>query len=137
MVLTFAVGVAKPCRVVAVSVAEATLTRMKWNADTRTLELTARNIAALTQKLDDPLSARTLITPCQGLMVTAVEDGAANPALLAENVLHLTRSQLGVLATVGATVTVADVAVVAVPDEAHYSDRQSGEVYMPSSGERW
>lgn len=110
---------------------------MKWIPDTRTLELTARNIAALTAKLDDPLSARTLVEPNGELMVTAVEDGAANPALLAEAVLHLTRGQLAVLATVGATVTVADVAVVAVPDSAHYGDRAAGEVYMPSSGERW
>ncbi|MCB0930085.1 MAG: hypothetical protein KDB70_19720 [Mycobacterium sp.] len=110
---------------------------MKWTPDTRTLELTERNVAALTAKLDDPLSARTLITPCQGLMVTAVEDDAANPAALAENVLHLTRSQLLTLAEAGATVTVADVRVVAVPDAAHYANRLAGEVYMPSSGERW
>ena len=42
------------------------------------------------------------------LMVTAVEDDAANPAALAENVLHLTRSQLLTLAEAAAHPLFAD-----------------------------
>lgn len=39
-----------------------------------TLELTRRNLRALLAKLDDPRSARTLISPCGRLAVRAVED---------------------------------------------------------------
>ena len=110
---------------------------MKWNAETGTLELTARNVAALTAKLDDPLSARQLVSPGGGAMVHAVDtanpDTAASAA--AEGVITLTRAQLAELATEGAAVTVADITVRSVPDAAHYSDRPSGVVYMPTSGE--
>lgn len=46
---------------------------MKWIPDTRTLELSARNICALTDKLDDELSARSIGSPCgatEGATVT-------------------------------------------------------------------
>lgn len=49
---------------------------MKWIPGTSTLELTARNVTALLDKLDDPMSQRTLITPCRFLAVTAVETPA-------------------------------------------------------------
>lgn len=38
------------------------------------LELTRRNLDTLLQKLDDPLSAKTLICPEQKIYVRAVED---------------------------------------------------------------
>ena len=57
------------------------------------VELTRRNLKALLNKLDDPISQRTLIDP--------------------DN----------------------QVAVRAVPDSEHYSDRKPGAVYMPSTGE--
>lgn len=108
---------------------------MKWISDSRTLELTQRNVAALSDKLDDPLSARTLRSPCGEVFVTAVEAAGAAEAVAAPDVVPLTRSMLADLATPGATVTVAGVQVVSVEDAAHYADRDPGAVYMPSSGE--
>jgi hypothetical protein len=60
-----------------------------------TVELTRRNLEVLLAKLDDPLSARTLV------------DGSGL------------------------------VQVKAVENEEHYADRDPGEVYMPSTGERY
>ena len=57
------------------------------------VELTRRNLQALLDKLDDPLSERTLIDPTYRIAVKAVEDSE------------------------------------------HYSDRAPGAVYMPTSGE--
>jgi hypothetical protein len=65
--------------------------------DPPVLELSRRNLQALLDKLDDPLSARTLISP--GRM--------GDPYI----------------------------AVKAVEDAEHYTDRPAGEVYMPSTGE--
>ncbi|CAJ1505277.1 hypothetical protein [[Mycobacterium] burgundiense] len=108
---------------------------MKWIPDTDTLELTQRNITALTDKLDDPLSARTLRSPCGQIMATAVPSAGAGEAVAAPGTVPLTRSQLEELAVMGAEVRVAGITVVAVPDEAHYGDRPAGTVYMPSSRE--
>ncbi|WP_458317867.1 hypothetical protein [Mycolicibacterium brisbanense] len=110
---------------------------MEWIEATRTLELTARNVNALTAKLDDPQSARQLRSGCGGATVHAVETITADKAAAAasEGVVTVTRAQLGVLATEGATVTVAGITVRSVPDSAHYSTRPSGVVVMPSTGE--
>lgn len=108
-----------------------------------TLELSQRNVAALAAKLDDPLSVRTLVSPCRRAMVRAVEDtecsDSAVTAAAAEGVVLVSRSQLRQLGTVGARVLVAGVRVDAVTNAAHYRDRlvPPGEVYMPSSGDRW
>lgn len=110
---------------------------MKWDSETSTLELTARNVAALTAKLDDPLSARTLRSPCRLVMVTAVETAGGGEAVAAPGTVPLTRAQLVELAAQGAEVRVAAVRVVSVADAAHYGSRDPGTVYMPSSGERW
>lgn len=111
---------------------------MKWIPDTSTMELTARNVAALTQKLDDPLSKRTLISPDpHRIAVTAVESAGAAESVAAPDTIPLTRAQLEQLATEGAEVRVAGVRVVAVADSEHYSNRLAGQVYMPSTGERW
>ena len=40
---------------------------MKWIPSSSTLELTNRNVTALLDKLDDPLSARSLVSPCRFL----------------------------------------------------------------------
>ncbi len=109
--------------------------RMKWIPETTTLELTARNICALTDKLDDPLSARSIVAPRGVPLVQAVEDGQRSESAGTEAVVQLTRSELAVLATEGATVTVGSVTVVAVPDAAHYKTRAPGAVFMPSAGE--
>jgi hypothetical protein len=110
---------------------------MRYIADTRTLELTARNIAALRVKLDDEQSARTLGSPCGRILVHAVDTAAAEKvtAAAAEGVVTVTRAQLAELAVEGATVTVDGITVRSVPDAAHYSSRPSGIVVMPSSGE--
>lgn len=110
---------------------------MRYVADTRTLELTARNIAALRVKLDDEQSARTLGSPCGRILVHAVDTAAAEKvtAAAAEGVVTVTRAQLAELAVEGATVTVDGITVRSVPDAAHYSSRPSGIVVMPSSGE--
>ena len=103
---------------------------MRWDPDSDTLELTVRNVRALTDKLEDPLSKRTIISPCRRISVTATETAGTAEAIAASGTVPLTRSQLEVLATVGATVR-----VVSVPDAAHYADRPAGEIYMPTSGE--
>ncbi|WP_308217460.1 hypothetical protein [Mycobacteroides abscessus] len=110
---------------------------MRYDADTRTLELTARNIAALTAKLDDPASARMLQSGDGKATVHAVETAAADKvtAAAAEGVVTVTRAQLAELGVEGATVTVDGVTVVSVPDRVHYTSRPSGIVVMPSSGE--
>lgn len=110
---------------------------MRYVADTRTLELTARNIAALTAKLDDPASARMLQSGDGKATVHAVETVTVEKAAAAaaEGVVTVTRAQLAELAVEGATVTVDGVTVLSVPDSAHYSSRPSGIVVMPSSGE--
>lgn len=103
--------------------------------DSETLELTQRNVRALKDKLDDPLSARTLVSPCGGMRVTAAPGPGAAEAAVAPETLPLTRAQLAELATEGAEVRIGTVRVVSVPDSAHYSDRPAGTVYMPSTGE--
>lgn len=110
---------------------------MKWLPQTKTLELTERNVAALTDKLDDPRSARMIRDGSGEIIAHAVEDAdtTADTAAASEGVVRLTRNQLGQLATVGATVTVAGVTVVAVPDSAHYAARAPGPVVMPGTGE--
>lgn len=110
---------------------------MEWIPDTRTLELTARNIAVLTAKLDDPESARMLRSGCGQATVHAVETTTAEKvtAAAAEGVVTVTRAQLAELATEGTTVSIADITVRSVPDAAHYSTRPSGVVLMPTSGE--
>lgn len=108
---------------------------MKWIPDTQTLEITERNQAALADKLDNPLSARSLRSPCGEVLAQAVEDDARSGTATFEGVLQLTRSELTHLSAVGATVTVGAVTVVAVPNAAHYTDRPAGVVFMPTSGE--
>lgn len=108
---------------------------VRWASETETLELTARNIQALTDKLDDPMSARTLVSPCGGIRVTAVPSPGAAEAAVAPDTLPLTRAQLQELATEGAEVRVGAVRIVSVPDAAHYGDRAPGTVFMPSTGE--
>ncbi|SIJ95037.1 hypothetical protein [Mycobacteroides abscessus] len=107
---------------------------MRYDPDTRTLELTARNITALRDKLADPESARALGSPCGRIMVRAVEDAGRNSTDTSEGMVVVTRSELVRLAG-GETVTVGDTAVVPVPDSKHYSTRPAGDVVMPSSGE--
>lgn len=46
---------------------------MKWFGESNTLELTARNVAALLAKLDDPHSARMLVSGDGAAAVFAVE----------------------------------------------------------------
>jgi hypothetical protein len=108
---------------------------VRWDPGTLTLELTERNVCALIDKLDDPLSKRTITSPCRRIAVTAVESAGAAEAATAPGTLPLTRSQLETLATVGAEVRVAGVRVVSLPDAEHYTDRPAGEIYMPTSGE--
>ncbi|MCH9734098.1 MAG: hypothetical protein K0U78_06030 [Actinomycetia bacterium] len=103
--------------------------------DSQTLELTARNVQALADKLDDPASARTLGSPCGQVAVTAVEAAGGAEAVAAPGTVPLTRAMLAELGTPGATVNVAGVQVVSVEDAAHYADRAPGVVYMPSTGE--
>lgn len=109
---------------------------MKWIPEASRLELTARNVCALTEKLADPLSARTIVSPCGVFCVTAVPSAGAAEAVAAPGALPLTRQQLAHLATEGAQVRVGAVRVVSVPDSAHYGDRPTGAVFMPSTGER-
>ncbi|BBY54146.1 hypothetical protein [Mycolicibacillus koreensis] len=108
---------------------------MRYNQGTGRLELTERNVISLLNKLDDPRSARTLVcNDGDRLIVTAYEDHALPPHPDEPIILLLTRTQLEALAA-GRTVRVRDVDVVPVADEAHYGDRDTGPVYMPSSGE--
>ena len=108
---------------------------MRWDPEADTLELTAHNIRALRDKLDDPASKRTITSPCDRISVTAIETAGAAEAVAASGTVPLTRSQLETLATVAAEVRVAGVRIVSVPDAEHYADRLPGEVYMPSTGE--
>lgn len=118
------------------SVSPRIMRTMRWIPETNTLELTGRNVEALLDKLDDPLSARTLISPDPHLIpVTAVESAGAAEAAATPGAVVLTRSQLRTLATEGAQVRVGCVRVKAVADAAHYADRAAGEVFMPSAGE--
>jgi hypothetical protein len=117
---------------------------MKWiPTPNPTLELTTRNLSALQAKLSDPLSARTLRSPCQEIIARAVEDDAAGSEELqqlraSEGVVEVTRSQLRkLLDNVGAAVDFAGIRVVSVPNSAHYADRDPGEVFVPSTGERY
>lgn len=111
---------------------------MKYLEQTQTIELSVRNIHTLALKLDDPRSARTLVSSCGQVAVRAVEDAEITEeqtaAARSERLVIVTRSQLGLLA-VGDQVRVAEFTMVPVPDSAHYSDRPAGVVYMPSSGE--
>ena len=111
---------------------------MKWISESNTLELTARNVAALITKLDDPHSARMLRSGDGQAIVLAVEsaEGAKVAAAATEGVVAvMTRAQLVQLATEGASVIVAGVAVRSVPDAAHYNTRPSGVVFSPSTGQ--
>ncbi|KMV14861.1 hypothetical protein ACT17_28300 [Mycolicibacterium conceptionense] len=109
---------------------------MKFLEEARTVELTARNIDALTRKLDDPASMRTLISGCHRIAVFAREDEYDTEGRPASpiDIVTVTRSQLDTLAG-GDRVETGGFTLVPVPDSAHYSDRAAGEVYMPSSGE--
>lgn len=108
---------------------------MKWIPSSSTLELTNRNVTALLDKLDDPLSARSLVSPCRFLQVTAVATPGAAESVIAPGTLPLTKAQLETLRTEGQTLRVGAVTVVSVPDAAHYANRPAGRVFMPSSGE--
>lgn len=107
---------------------------MRYDPNTHTVELTTRNVTVLTDKLDDPQSARALGSPCGRIMVRATEDGDRISTDSSEGVVTVTRSEL-VQLLAGETVTVGDTAVVPVPDAAHYSSRPAGDVLMPSTGE--
>lgn len=107
---------------------------MRYDPDTRTLELTARNITALRDKLADPESARALGSPCGRVIVRSVEDSERNSTDTSEGMVIVTRSEITALLS-GETVTVGDTAVVPVPDSEHYSSRPAGDVVMPSTGE--
>ena len=116
---------------------------MKYIEQGRIVELTARNVTALLAKLDDPFSARTLVSPDGQMMVRSVADESARggenatESVGSEGVVMLTREELWHLTTPGATVMAAGYRVLSVPDEAHYGDRAPGEVYIPKSGESW
>lgn len=79
-----------------------------------TIELTRRNLEVLLAKLDDSLSRRTIIK--DGYAVKAVEDGPFLP-------------------DPGLTLIADRHAVTAVENDEHYSDREPGPMFMPSSGE--
>lgn len=116
---------------------------MKYFDEGQVVELTDRNVTALLAKLDDRLSARTLISPDGDVIVRAMENGAtggneaATQAVGSEGVVLLTRDELWHLTTPGATLTTAGFTIRSVPNEAHYTDRAPGEVYMPESGVDW
>lgn len=107
---------------------------MKYDPDTRTLELTTRNLNSLKDKLSDPQSARALGSGCGRITVRAVEDGDRTSTDTTGGVVTVTRSELLTLLA-GDTVTVGEIAVVPVHDEMHYAARPAGDVLMPSSGE--
>lgn len=116
---------------------------MKWTPENQTVELTERNVAALTTKLDDPLSVRTLVSPCGLIAVQAVEvdrsappsAGLGGPMRGVVQTLVLTRAALRTLAVVGSEVMIDQVRAVSVADAEHYIDRAPGPVFMPSTGE--
>ncbi|CDO30884.1 hypothetical protein [Mycolicibacterium porcinum] len=111
---------------------------MKYDADARRVELTTRNLQALTDKLDDARSARTLGSPCGLVRIRAVERSGRTAmqadAGAAEGMVLVTRDELAAMLS-GETVTVGGIEVVPVPDTAHYADRPAGDVFMPSTGE--
>lgn len=107
---------------------------MRYDPEACRLELTTRNIKTLLDKLADPQSARALGSGCRRVTVRATEDADRTTTDTSGGVVTVTRSELDELLA-GAAVTVGGVAVVPVPDAAHYSDRAAGDVYMPSSGE--
>ncbi|CPZ13661.1 Uncharacterised protein [Mycobacteroides abscessus] len=116
---------------------------MRYIKRTNTVELTARNVTALLAKLDDRLSARTLISPDDDFVGGAIEnnvslDSAEPPkAVPVHTTVTLTRDDLWYLTTPGATLTHGAFTLRSVTDEAHYSDRAPGAVYMPESGVQW
>jgi hypothetical protein len=111
---------------------------MKYDADARRVELTTRNLQALSDKLDDAGSARTIGSPCGMVRVRAVEGAdrtaAQADAAAAEGMVLVTRDELAAMLS-GKTVVVGGIEVVPVPDAAHYTDRPAGDVVMPSTGE--
>lgn len=94
------------------------------------LELTRRNLDTLLLKLEDPLSARTLSK--DGFAVTAVESEGPTPT---RDRLWLTRGDIEFLLGGGALLAPEGLEVVFVENDEHYSDREPGVVYMPSTGE--
>ncbi|WP_350222961.1 hypothetical protein [Mycolicibacterium porcinum] len=111
---------------------------MKYDSDARRVELTTRNLQALTDKLDDARSARTIGSPCGLVRVRAVEGidrtAAQADAGTAEGIVLVTRGELSAMLS-GETVVVGGIEVVPVPDTAHYTNRPAGDVIMPSTGE--
>lgn len=111
---------------------------MKYDSDARRVELTTRNLQALTDKLDDTRSARTIGSPCSLVRVRAVEGtdrtAAQADAGTAEGIVLVTRGELEAMLS-GETVVVGGIEVVPVPDTAHYTHRPAGDVFMPSTGE--
>lgn len=116
---------------------------MRYRKDSGVVELSVRNITALLAKLDDHLSARTLVSPAGDLMVRAVENAAARGSETAteaasyEGVLTLTGVELQHLSTLGAAIVVGSFAVRSVPDDKHCRNRAPGAIYMPESGANW
>lgn len=107
---------------------------MKYEPETRRVELTTRNVTTLLDKLDDPESARALGSSCGRIIVRAIEDTERTSTDTSEGVVTVTRSELLALLA-EETVTVGSISVVPVPDAAHYTTRRAGDVLMPSSGE--
>lgn len=111
---------------------------MKWIPEQRILELTSRNIEALLDKLDDPASHRTLQSPCRQVAVHSVElrdADAVEAAAGQQHVVTVTRSDLENL-SMGQSISTGSVRVKPVRDSAHYCDRPSGPIYMPTE-KKW
>lgn len=114
---------------------------VKWIPESRTLELSQRNVNTLLLKLDDPASARTLIAPASHLHVRAVENADDTDSRVVHTLskdiaaVVLTRSDLQALRVVGTEILIEDLVVQTVSDSDHYGDRPPGEMYMPTSGE--
>lgn len=122
-------------------------------APTYRLELSRRNLEVLLAKLDDPCSARTLCKltefgdePLGEIMVRAVEHGSEFTIDEAPRYrANVPRRELVALldsldaaafaAAMKSKCSTADLVIVAVENDAHYSDRPPGEMYMPSTGE--
>ena len=85
---------------------------VRHNDTTLTLELSRRNLETLLDKLDDPLSARTLTKNSEDgedyVRVVAIEGDDEETVMF----------------------------VKGVEDSEHYKTRPPGEVYMPTTGER-
>ena len=102
---------------------------MKYDVQTRTLELTERNVRALLDKLADPLSVRILAK--DGMFVQAVFGKQGfDPE---RPMLFLNRENLESLLA-GRGLDVGGNLVMMVSDETHYFDRAPGVVFMPSEG---